>query len=159
MTNATAPTVSRRVWLSQLLMAMAVTLVFGTTLAENVDAKVNTVKTNVSIKKRVKAQRELCEIGGGTLSVDKRPGGTTTTCNGGDSDGWTCTNAKKSYRCHRTLTHSPTIKAGGGGAVPPGDNGNEDPSDGGGTDPGGGAHVPPGGGVDPTGGGSDPVLE
>jgi hypothetical protein len=158
MKHAMATTVSRRVWLSQLLMAAAVAPVMGATLAGDVDAKVNTIKTKTSIKYRVKAVREICEIGGGTAAVDKRPGGTTVTCNGGDSDGYTCTVTKKHNRCFTALTNSPASNAGGGGAVPPG-GGNEDPSDSG-ANPGGGAHVPPGGGVDPTGGGSgDPVLE
>jgi hypothetical protein len=159
MKHAMATTVSRRAWLSQLLMAVAVTFVFGATLDGSADAKVNTIKTNVSIKKRVQAQRELCEIGGGTLSVSERRGGTTTTCHGGDSDGYTCTNSKKSYRCFQTLTNPPGTKAGGGGAVPPSDGADDGGS--GGNNAGGGAAVPPGGGAEdpndpPTG---DPVLE
>jgi hypothetical protein len=150
MKHAMATTVSRRGLLSRLLMAAAVAPVMGTMVVPAVDAK-----KIQPIKKRVQNAREACEIVGGTATVEKRPGGTTVTC----SDGFVCTISSKKTRCFQTLTNSPATKAGGGGAVPPGDNGNEDPSDGG-ADPGGGTHVPPDGGVDPNGGGSgDPVLE
>jgi hypothetical protein len=71
MKHALTTTVSRRVWLSRLLLAAAMAPVMGATLADGVDAKVNTVKTKLSIKARVKNDRDICEIGGGTLTVDK----------------------------------------------------------------------------------------
>jgi hypothetical protein len=149
MTNAMATTVSRRRWLSRLLMAAALAPVLGTTVVPDVDAK-----KIQPIKKRVQNAREACEILGETATVEKRPGGTTVTC----SDGFVCTISSKKTRCFQTLTNSPAPLAGGGGAVPP-SGGNEDPTDTG-ANPGGGGGVDPGPGADPTGGGTgDPVLE
>jgi hypothetical protein len=159
MTNAMATTVSRRGWLSRMLVAAAAAPVVGATLVSGVGAKVNTTKVRTSIRKRVQNNRSDCEAGGGTLTVETRPGGTTTTCTGGDLDGLTCTHSKKTSRCHTTLTNSPATNAGGGGAVRPG-GGNEDPTNNSGAaNAGGGTAVPPGGGVDSGGGPGSPVLE
>jgi hypothetical protein len=159
MEHVMAQTTSRVVTLSRLGMAVLVALLLGTMVISDVDAKGNSSKSNVSIKKKVNNLKEICDIEGGTATVEKRPGGTSVSCSGGGGGDWTCVASSKKVRCYQELTNSPATNAGGGGAVPPGDNGNEDPSDGG-ADPGGGAHVPPSGGVDPNGGGSgDPVLE
>ncbi len=157
MATAIATTISRRSWMSRLLMA-AVAPMVGATLASPVQAD-KKKKKKPSIKERAEMFRSGCVGDGGTATVEKRPGGTTVTCTGGDLSGdWSCTVSSKTERCHANLTNSPTTHAGGGGAVPP-SNGNENPTHGGGNNAGGGAHVPPSGGVDPTGGGSGPVLE
>jgi hypothetical protein len=162
MTNAMATTVSRRRWLSRLLMAAAVAPVLGVTLGETANAD-KKGKKRKSIKERADAYRRACVADGGTATVEKRPGGTTVTCTGGTNGlgeevDWTCTVHSKGSRCHTNLTHSPAPLAGGGGAVPP-SGGTEDPTDTG-ANPGGGGGVDPGPGADPTGGGpGDPVLE
>jgi hypothetical protein len=161
MTDAMATTVSRRVWFARLLLALGVVLTLGTMVVPEVDAS---KKSKARIAREVKQFQRDCKDGGGTFEVSKRPGGTTASCTGGDyagdgSDGTTCTFHSKGTRCHLHLTHSPAPLAGGGGAVPPGDNGNEDPGDGG-ADPGGGGGIDPGWEADPDGDGpSGPVLE
>jgi hypothetical protein len=159
MTNAMTTTVSRRSVLARLLTAVVAAPVVGMTLAETVNADKKRKHKPRSISSRVRDYKAGCEADNGTATVDKRPGGTTVTCTGGDQGGdWSCTVHSKGDRCHTNLTHTPAPLAGGGGAVPP-SGGNEDPTDTGAT-PGGGGGVDPGPGADPTGGGpGGPVLE
>ena len=156
MKTAMATTVSRRAWLSRLLVAAAVAPVVGVRLADDVNANKKDQKRQ-SKQERVHKLVHGCAADGGTAKIEGRPGGATVTCTGGAGGDWTCTVHSKGSRCHKNLTHSPATNAGGGGAVPP-SGGNEDPS-GGGANPGGGGAVPPGETADPDGGGSGPVLE
>jgi hypothetical protein len=160
--KAMATTVSRRFWLSRLLVAAAVAPVVGVKLAEPVAAgKKKRKKPNIgTVEERTANQRYVCETGDppGKLAVLDGPGGSNTTeCKGGEHDGDVCYNTKKATKCYLGRTQDPTTKPGGGGAVPPG-GGNEDPT-GGGANAGGGAAVPPTGGVDSGGGSVPPVLE
>lgn len=139
--------------LSRLLLSLAVAFLLGALLSPDVDANKNKGKTKdfTSIQSRNSAQRQLCEMGGGSLSVEKGSGDSMITeCIGGDNDGYICTNSKKSTVCVQTLTTSPAPLAGGGGAVPPSQGGNEDPA-GGGANPGAGGGIDPGWGAEPGG--------
>jgi len=154
MKTALATTVSRRVWLSRLLVAAAVAPVAGLGLAGGVDAS---KKTKKQIKQRADEYKRACETGGGTATVTQRRGGTTVACKGSEGGDWSCTVSSGQDRCHANLPNTPTTRAGGGAAVPP-SGGNEDPADDG-SNAGGGAAVPPGGTADPSGGSTGPVLE
>jgi hypothetical protein len=125
--TTTTSTLSRRGWLSRLLMA-AVAPVVSVTMTETVDAdKKDTKKQRreARIKKEVNQFRKDCSAGGGTFTVSKKPGGTTATCTGGDyageeGDGTSCTFHSKGTRCFlvRTDPTSP-IAPGDGGSTPP----------------------------------------
>jgi hypothetical protein len=137
--TTTTSTLSRRGWLSRLLMAAVAPLV-SVTMTETVDAdKKDTKKQRreARIKKEVNQFRKDCSAGGGTFTVSKKPGGTTATCTGGDyageeGDGTSCTFHSKGTRCFlvRTDPTSP-IAPGDGGSTPP----ISSPVDGGGTAP------------------------
>jgi hypothetical protein len=115
------------------LALLAATLASGG-LAPRVDA----ARKILSIAKRVQAQRELCEIGGGTLDVKNTAfGSTITTCNGGEGDGYTCVNTAKSTKCHQAFTAPPD------NVYTPPTGGVYDPPTGGG----GGTWTTPGGGT------------
>jgi hypothetical protein len=152
-----AATVSRRVWLSRLLMAAAVAPVNGVTLADSVDASKKGQKKSEGVKKRAKPYIDGCKGDNGTPTVTVRPGGTTIACTGGDHGDWTCTVSSKTERCHKTLTNPPKKPLDDVSTTPTG--GNEDPTVDGGSNASGGSAVPPGGTADPGGGSSDPVLE
>ena len=118
MGHATATTTARSMTISRRGFALAAALFLGT-VAPSVEATKNTKKKLGSIKVRVQAQQEICQIGGGTSTVSERPGGTTVTCVGGDYDGRVCTNSSKKKRCHQTFTNPPAPNAGGGAGVSP----------------------------------------
>jgi len=131
----------RRDSIARVLLALAVAVVLGASLAPSADASKGGKNTVASVSKRVQAQKDMCEIvGGGTLKVVKRPGGTTTTCNGGVQDGRVCTYTSKKSRCHQTRQAVPgnpnsapvvPVITGGG----PGPEAPADPSDGGEEEP------------------------
>ncbi len=137
-----AATASRMVWFSRLLLAVAVALVLGATLAGNVDASKKGKNTIASVKDRISAQRDYCELlGGGDLDVRRGKGATRFTyCEGGQFDGTSCkhtegasqckceTTGKKGF-CEQAITAPPDAgepgpggranNAGGGATVPP----------------------------------------
>jgi hypothetical protein len=145
-----ATMMTRRVWLSRLLLAAAVAPVVGPRVAEPVAAGKKKPKV-ASVSKRTEEQRVRCEIvGGGQLAVlDGPDGGNTTECKGGSLDGLTCINTKSKTTCARQLTNPPSEKPGGGAAEPP-SGGNEQPND-------DGTHAGGGAGVDPSGGNEQPT--
>ncbi len=110
-TTATAVTVSRRAWLSRLLLATAVAPVAGVRLADSADASKKGKRKPKSIKQRVQVYQNACETageaGGGTAEVTKRPGGTTVACTGSRAGDWACTVSSKTTRCHATRTTPP----------------------------------------------------
>lgn len=129
---------TRRLMPLSLLLALAAAILLGSMLGQDVEA--TKVKAHSSIKRRVQDQRDLCEAGGGTLDVRNTAfQSTITTCNGGDSDGYTCVNTKKNSYCDYDLTQSPSSPVTDPAAPPT--NGNEQPSDN--TQAGGGAGVDP----------------
>jgi hypothetical protein len=149
MKSTLATTASRTVWLSRLLLAVAVAVVLGATLADSVAAEKNTGRKPTSIAARVKDEKTRCESNGGKIQVTYTlpgadSGTATSTCSGGTHDGRECTHTKKSTVCTQAATHEPSLPYSPLQDVvvsPTG--GYEDPSVGGAT-PGGGA-----GGVDP----------
>lgn len=92
--NGTAKTMAR--W----LLTVAVVLTVGFATVQGVDARKVTVKAAASVKDRVQAQRDLCElIGGGTLEVTSTPIITFTTCKGGTEGGTHCTHTNDETSC------------------------------------------------------------
>jgi hypothetical protein len=130
------------VWFSRLLLAVAVALVLGTTLTSSVDATKKGKNTIASVKDRISAQRDYCELlGGGELDVRRGKGATRFTyCEGGQFDGTSCkhtegasqckceTTGKKGF-CEQAIATPPdagepgpggrATNAGGGATVPP----------------------------------------
>jgi hypothetical protein len=138
-----------------LLLALAVAMLFGAMLGQDVAATKNTGKKPTSIAKRVQAQAGVCEANGGTISIRKTAFGSTIThCTGGDQDGYTCVNTKKASYCTYDLTQLPSSPVTDPAAPPT--NGNEQP--GGGPQPGGGAGVDPGAGNEQPGGSDGGVV-
>ena len=146
MKDTMATTMSRRGWLSRLLLAAAVAPVAGVRLADPVAADKKKTK-----KQRVDAYKRTCELNGGTATIESRPGGTTVTCTGGKDPAtgapqdWTCTVHSKGSRCHANLTNSPSSPLNDTTAPPTG--GAEQPTSG--ANPGGGGAVDPPGTADP----------
>ncbi len=134
---AMATTLSRRVWLSRMLLA-AVAPVVGARLADPVDAK----KSPGSYQN---AFTKACRERGGT---PKRVRSRVVKCTFADGTVVECDFNHNPPSCTKALTNPPT-KPGGGGAVPPSDGVNEDPTGTGGS--------PVGGGVDPSGGNEQPT--
>ena len=153
MKQAMAATTSRTLWLSRLLLTVAVAVVLGAALADIVGAEKNTGRKPTSIAARVKDEKTRCESNGGTIQVTYQlpgadSGTATSTCTGGTHDGRECTHTKKSTVCTQPATHEPSLPYSplqDVVASPTG--GYEDPI-GGGATPGGGV-----GGVDPGSGG------
>jgi hypothetical protein len=160
MKDTMATTMSRRDWLSRLLLAAAVAPVVGVRLADPVaaDKKKKTAK-----QKKVEAYKRTCETNGGTATIESFPGGTTVTCTGGkdasgDPQNWTCTVHSKGSRCHANLTTPPTTPLNDTTAPPTGGveqpTSGANPGGGGAVDPTGGNEQPPAGGANPGGGGA-----
>jgi hypothetical protein len=62
-----------------------------------------------SKKKRLEDFREICGVGGGTVTIDAvKPGGTTATCSGGKNNR-TCTFTSKVTRCHAARRAIPDL--------------------------------------------------
>lgn len=117
--GTSATTMTRRVWLSRLLMAAAVAPVAGLRLAEPVAA--DKTKSSASVADRTASQRQMCEVGGGKLAVMDGPegsGGNTTECKGGANDGWTCINTKTTSDCSKQLTTPPRLPTTTPGHLP-----------------------------------------
>ena len=67
MMHTMGPTLSRRGWLSRLVLAAAVAPVVGATRIDTGEAKKKSKK--LSKKQRVEQYRRACEAGGGTADV------------------------------------------------------------------------------------------
>jgi hypothetical protein len=97
-------TIQRRTAVQGALATVAA-LVLGVGSASVARAKV--IRAHGAIADRVRSQRDVCEIDGGTLQTTTftqppRPKGQQTTqtrCNGGSSNGYTCTNTVKYTSC------------------------------------------------------------
>jgi hypothetical protein len=114
-----ATTMTRRVWLSRLLMAAAVTPVIGLRFADPVAADKS--KSSASVADRTTSQRQMCELGGGKLAVMDGPegsGGNTTECKGGANDGWTCINTKTTSDCSKQQSAPPRLPTTTPGHLP-----------------------------------------
>ena len=104
--------------ISQLVLAVAVTLVLGSMLVP--DAGAWKAKTKTSIGVRVEAQLNLCDAQGGTGAVGRTPfGSSTVTCSGGSEGNWKCTNSKKTVSCNPAYTPPPQSPLDGIVAQPP----------------------------------------
>jgi hypothetical protein len=154
MSTATETTTRRTITFSGLLLSLAIAVLFGVALAPDAAANKNKTKNYTSIQSRNLAQRQVCELGGGSLSVEKGAGDSMITeCIGGTEDGKICTNSKKSTVCVQTRTEPGPLQD----VTAPITGGNENPTGtgaapGGGASPGGGAGgVDPGWSVDPGG--------
>jgi hypothetical protein len=91
---------------SRMLLVLAIAMMAGAMLAQHVDAK-RMPANGASIASRVQAQKDLCDIGGGTFESSKTAfGSTITTCTGGDGGAGTCVNTTQSTNCHPPLTQS-----------------------------------------------------
>jgi hypothetical protein len=112
----TLTTATRRTpTISGILLALAIAVLFGTALVPGVDAK---EKTTTPINVRVHIQIHNCADFGGTASVKTTPfGAAITTCTGGDMDGETCVNTKKSTSCSNPQSQ-PLDPAGNTPALP-----------------------------------------
>ena len=85
-----------------MMVMAAVALLLGAMQPQGVDATKAGKNTVASVKVRIAAQKDLCElIGGGTLSTKDSPfvPNKITTCTGGDFDGHTCTHTPKKTVC------------------------------------------------------------
>jgi hypothetical protein len=125
-------TPTRPVAIVRLVFTLGVAVLVGTMLVLPVEA----AKKVASVKVRVQAMRDVCEIvGGGTLTVVQVGKATVTDCNGGASDGYRCVFTKGTpSACHQAYTPPP----------PPDEDVAPPPS---------GVAPPAGGGDSPTGGG------
>src|SRR5688572_21270280 len=149
-------TASWTVSCSRLLLVLAVALVIGSMLAQDMEAA---VKSHLHVSKKVGNLRELCEGTGGTFSTESTKRGTKyTTCNEADGSTTTCTATKKAVSCHVSFEAPPET----GPAIPPTNGVVEEPPGGGGNGGGkkaaGGAAVRPAGKADAGGGGSEPPI-
>jgi hypothetical protein len=89
--------------ISRFALVLAMALMLGSLLAQSVDAK-RIPANGVSIAERVQNQRDICELGGGTLEATNTAfGSTITKCKGGKEDGYTCVNTAPSTDCHKGL--------------------------------------------------------
>jgi hypothetical protein len=155
---AMATTASRRDVLSRLLLALAVALTLGTTVAPEVDAKKVGKNTIASIKSRVKNEIKNCKDAGGKATVTQNAGKSkTVACTGvperveGAGD-YTCVVHSKGTRCHATRVSQPGSPLGDVTA-PPAEDANENPTGGGGgNNAGDGTVAPPPTEADPDGG-------
>lgn len=123
MTQEMATTLSRRGWLSRLLMAAAVAPVLGATLTERVHAdKKDTKKQKREkrIRKRAQAEADACnQVPGQWGTINKRPGGTTVTCSDGQGPVYTCTYNSKGSRCRSHVISGPNSADGSTPPPPP----------------------------------------
>jgi hypothetical protein len=87
-----------------VLASLSLVASLGSLPIPDVAAGKNDGRKAKSIAKRVKNAQELCQIGGGTSTVSKKPGGTTVACKGGGPGGgdFACTITSKGQRCHAT---------------------------------------------------------
>ena len=143
-----ATTTARTVWVSRLVLSVAVAFLLGAALAQGADAK--GVKARTSIADRVQTQKDTCEIiGGGTLEVTPSPfqpgrsGGEPvnmiTRCKGGTEGGTTCNHTENQTTCRQAVTRAP-----GDLVPPPGDGAVAEEPTGGGNGAGGRAAPPTG---------------
>jgi len=168
--HAMATMASQTVWLSRLLLAVAVALVLGVTLADSVDATKKGNNTIASVKDRIQVQRDHCELlGGGELDVRRGKGGTRFTyCEGGSHGGTSCKHTEEATQCkcettgkNGFCTQAVTAPPHAGVAVPPPDGVLDNPTGGGGEpNAGRGATVPPPSEADPGDGEPEqPILQ
>lgn len=88
---------------ARCFMVLAVALMAGAMLAQHVEAK-KVPANGVSIAKRVQAQKDFCDVDGGTFEATETAfGSTITTCTGAEGAG-TCVNTVQSTNCHPPLT-------------------------------------------------------
>ena len=105
MNSAKTTTTVRTITMSRRGFALAAALVLGMSTVPSVDAAKKGRTTIESINKRVRGQKDLCEIiGFGILTSEKVGKATVTQCTGGTSHGKRCVHTKKSTKCHQTQT-------------------------------------------------------
>lgn len=103
--------------ISRVALVLVMALLLGSLLAQSVDAK-KMPANGASIAKRVGAQRDLCEVGGGSFeSKETAFGSTITTCTGGDGGAGTCVNTKQSTNCHRLARPTENVQTPPTGGV------------------------------------------
>jgi hypothetical protein len=135
MTTRTS-TLSRRGWLSRLLMA-AVVPVVSVTMTETVDASKKDKerqKAAKRVEKQSRTEAQFCRDQRGTPTTSKNAGGTTVRCEiPGEGNDYSCTftKQKKVPRCFGIPERTTPIAPGDGGSTPP----IGSPVDGGGTAP------------------------
>lgn len=100
--------------IARWFLMVVVLVAMGLATVQGVAARKITVKAAASVKDRVQAQRDVCEvIGGGKLSVTSTSIITFTTCEGGTEGGTSCTHTKEETTCEtpNRIQPTPNIRA------------------------------------------------
>lgn len=92
--------------ISRIAVVLAMAVLFSTVVSDYAEAK--RIPTNVPIAQRVQAQKDYCQIDGGTFTQTKTPfGATITNCTGGGGGLGKCVNMEKFTDCSKPLTRPP----------------------------------------------------